>query len=110
MELLTALAIGVTFAIGVFQILSRNMIRAAIGLMMVTNAISLYLLSTGAYACEEAAYVGVEGVHCDALPQALILTAIVISLGLTAFVLAMLYVNARNYRTCDSDSLKGLRS
>lgn len=109
MEILTAFAIGLTFAVGVFQILRRNVIRAAIGLMLLSNSISLYLLSTGAYIGEKAAYVGqAAGYPVDPLPQALILTAIVISLGTTAFVLAMLYIINKRYKTCDSDTLKGL--
>ncbi len=109
MEILTAFAIGLTFAVGLFQILRRNVIRAAIGLMLLSNAISLYLLTTGAYIGEKAAYVGIAvGEPVDPLPQALILTAIVISLGTTAFVLAMLYIISKRYKTCDSDALTGL--
>jgi multicomponent Na+:H+ antiporter subunit C len=109
MEIITAFAIGLTFSVGLFQILRRNVIRSAIGLMLLSNAISLYLLSTGAYIGEKAAYVNqVIGEPVDPFPQALILTAIVISLGTTAFVLAMLYVISKRYKTCDSDALKGL--
>ena len=110
MEILTAFAIGLTFAVGVFQILRRNVIRAAIGLMLLTNAVNLFLLSTGAYSGIEAPYVGVIGTKSDALPQALILTAVVISLGVTAFVLAMLLVVARRYKSCDSDEIRGLKN
>ncbi len=111
MELLTAFAIGLTFAVGIYQILQRNMVRAALGLMLLSNAVSLFLLCTGAYDCEAVPYIGVEaGVRCDALPQALILTAIVISLGMSALVLAMLYVNAQRYGACDSDELDGLKN
>ena len=111
MELLTSFAIGLTFAVGIFQILRSNMVRAAIGLMLLTNAVSLFLLSTGAYNGEVAAYIGTAtGIRCDALPQALILTAIVISLGMSALVLAMLYVNAERYGACDSDELEGLKN
>ncbi len=110
MEIMTAFAIGLTFAVGLFQILRRNVIRAAIGLMLLTNAVNLFLLSTGAYTGAKAAYVGLTGgIQSDALPQALILTAIVISLGVTAFVLAMLFVVARRYDTCDSDEIRGLK-
>jgi multicomponent Na+:H+ antiporter subunit C len=109
-EILTAFAIGLTFAVGLFQILRRNVIRAAIGLMLLTNAVNLFLLSTGAYIGEQAPYVGLSSVTMsDALPQALILTAIVISLGTTAFVLSMLYIVARRYKTCDSDEINGLK-
>ncbi len=110
MEIITAIAIGLTFAVGLFQILRRNVIRAAIGLMLLTNAVNMFLLASGAYTGEIAAYVGEElGVHSDALPQALILTAIVISLGGAAFVLSMLYIIATRYKTCDSDQVKGLK-
>ncbi len=110
MEILTAFAIGLTFAVGLFQILRRNVIRAAIGLMLLANAINLFLLSTGVFNGEQAPYVGTSAVSLsDALPQALILTAIVISLGTTAFVLSMLYIVARRYKTCDSDEINGLK-
>ena len=109
MEILTAFAIGLTFAAGVYQVLQRNVIRSAIGLMMMSNGISLYLLSTGAWIGEKAAYVGqAAGDSVDPLPQALILTAIVISLGLTAFILAVMFIVSRRYKTCDSDELTGL--
>lgn len=109
MEILTALAIGLTFAAGVYQILRRNVIRSAIGLMLLSNAVSLYLLSTGAWIGEKAAYVGqAAGDPVDPLPQALILTAIVISLGTTAFILAVIFIVSKRYKTCDSDDLTGL--
>lgn len=109
MEILHAFAIGLIFAAGIFQILQRNVIRAAIGLMLIGNAIALYLLSTGAWIGEKAAYHGlVVGQAVDPLPQALVLTAIVISIGTTAFVLAMLVILGKRYKTCDADKLKGL--
>lgn len=109
MELLTAFAIGLTFATGVYLFLRRNVIRSVMGLMIIANAINLFLLACGAYVGEEAAYVNYSGQHSDALPQALILTAIVISLGGTAFVLALLYVLAERYETGDMDEVTGLK-
>ncbi len=110
MEIITAFAIGLTFAVGLFQILRRNVIRAAVGLVLLANAVSLFLLSTAAYNGREAPYIGfTAGLQSDALPQALILTAIVISLGVAAFVLAMLFVVARRYDTCDGDEIDGLK-
>ena len=49
MQLLTAIAIGVMFGIGVFQLLRRNIIRAALGFIILSNAVNLFLLSMGAY-------------------------------------------------------------
>lgn len=110
MEILTAFAIGLTFAAGIYLILRRNVIRSAMGLMVLANALNLFLLSSGAYIGERAAYMtGIGGRYSDALPQALILTAIVISLGGTAFVLALLYIIAERHETGDSDHVDGLK-
>lgn len=110
MDLFVALTVGLLFAIGVFQILRRNVIRAVIGLMILANAVNLFLLSTGAYDAVVAPYTTETGLRSDALPQALILTAIVISMGGTAFVLAMLYIISARYKTADVDALDQLKN
>ena len=109
MEFLTAVSIGLLFAIGVFQLLRRNVIRSAIGLMILANAVNLFLLTTGAYEGVDPAYTTEAGVRSDALPQALILTAIVISMGGTAFVLSMLYIISARYKTADMDEVDNLK-
>lgn len=110
MELLTALAVGALFGVAIFQMLRRNVIRSAIGIILLGNAINLFLLSTGAYDGVVAAYEGTIGQRSDALPQALVLTAIVISMGGLAFVLAMLYIVSARYKTSDLDEVTGLRN
>jgi multicomponent Na+:H+ antiporter subunit C len=109
MELITALAIGAMFGIGIFQLLRRNVIRSAIGLIIISNAINLFLLASGAYDGIAAAYQDAVGQRSDALPQVLVLTAIVISMGGFAMVLAMLYVISARYKTSDLDEIKRLR-
>jgi len=109
MELLTALAIGASFGIGIFQLLRRNVIRSAIGIIIISNAINLFLLSAGAYQGDVAAYTTALGQRSDALPQALVLTAIVISVGGFAFVLEMLYILSIRYHTSDSDEVNRLK-
>ena len=109
MELLTAVSIGLLFATGIFQLLRRNVIRSAIGLMILANAVNLFLLTTGAYDGVAPAYTTETGVRSDALPQALILTAIVISMGGTAFVLSMLYIISARYKTADMDEVDNLK-
>ena len=109
MELLTALAVGALFGIAIFQILRRNMIRSVIGLTLLGAAINLFLLSTGAYQGIVAAYAEATGQRSDALPQALILTAIVISMGGISLVLSMIYVLSARYRTSDVDEVDKLR-
>lgn len=110
MNLLTSLAIGVLFAAGIYQILRRNVIRAAIGLVLISNAVNLFLFSTGAYNGQAAAYSTAVGQISDPLPQALVLTAIVISMGGFAFVLSLLYVISTRYKTSDGDEVKGLKN
>ena len=110
MEILTALTVGLLFAVGIFQILRRNIIRSAIGLVILANAVNLFLLSTGAYDGVAAAYTTTTGQRSDALPKALVLTAIVISMGGFAFVLSLLYAISTRYKTSDSDEVKGLKN
>jgi len=109
MELLTALAVGALFGIAIFQMLRRNVVRSAIGLILLGAAINLFLLSTGAYQGIVAAYTEAVGRRSDALPQALILTAIVISMGGISLVLSLLYVLSARYRTSDLDEIDELQ-
>jgi len=109
MELLYAIAIGLMFGIAVFQLLRRNFNRVALGVIILSNAINLFLLSMGATNGEVAAYAAATGQRSDALPQALVLTAIVISLGGLAFVLAMMYILSIRYNTTDTDEVDRLK-
>ncbi len=109
MELLTAVAVGTLFAIGIFQLLRRNLIRSVIGLIILTNAVNLFLLSAGAYRGVDPAYTTADQLTSDPLPQALILTAIVISMGGTAFVLGMIYIISARYKTADMDEVDNLK-
>jgi multicomponent Na+:H+ antiporter subunit C len=110
MELLSAIAVGTLFGIAIFQLLRRNVIRSAIGLILLGNAINLFLISAGAYDGVVAAYTNAVGQRSDALPQALVLTAIVISMGGLALVLSMLYIVSARYKTSDMDEVTGLKN
>jgi multicomponent Na+:H+ antiporter subunit C len=109
MDLLQALAIGVMFGVGVFQLLRRNVIRTAIGMLILSNAVNLFLLATGAYDGVVDAYANLTGQRSDALPQALVLTAVVISLAGFSFVLALLYAISMRLGTADSDEIDRLK-
>jgi multicomponent Na+:H+ antiporter subunit C len=108
MELITAFAVGTLFGVAVFQLLRRNVIRSAIGFILLGNAVNLFLLSTGAYDGIVAAYTDAVGQRSDALPQAMVLTAIVISMGGLAFLLSLLIVLSARYKTSDMDDIKRL--
>jgi multicomponent Na+:H+ antiporter subunit C len=108
-DLLTALAIGILFAVGIFQLLRRNVIRSAIGLIILSNAINLFLFTSGAYQGVAAAYAGASGQISDPLPPAMVLTSIIIIFGGFAFVLGMLYIISVRYKTSDSDQIQELK-
>jgi len=81
MALLTAIGVGVLFSIGIFQVLRRNVIRSVIGILIMMNAVNLFLISSGTYIGITAPYTTYASQSSDALPQAVVLTAIVIGLG-----------------------------
>ena len=110
MEWLYAIAIGLLFAVGIFQLLRRNVIRSVIGMVLLMNAVNLFLLSGGSTWGLAPAYVTETATKSDALPQALVLTAIVISMGGTAFVLSMLYILSARYKSSDMDEVNHLKN
>lgn len=87
------LGVGVLFATGTFMLMERSLTRVLLGFLLVSNGANLMVLHMAGP--PGAAPIITEGVSpeemTDPLPQALILTAIVITLGVTAFVLAMIY-------------------
>lgn len=84
---------AVLYAVGVYVLLERSLTRVLIGLMLIGNATNLLLLLMSGRN-GEAPILG-DGVDpadfADPMPQALILTAIVINFGVTAFLLALIY-------------------
>ena len=86
------LAAAAMIGCGVYLVLERSLTRVLVGLVMLGNGVNLLFLVSGGRA-GRAPIVGEGGqsVMSDPLPQALVLTAIVISLGTVAFVLAMAY-------------------
>ncbi|MFF0771116.1 Na(+)/H(+) antiporter subunit C [Nonomuraea wenchangensis] len=81
--------VGVLFAAGVTLLLERSLTRILLGVILLGNGVNLLILMGGqSGAAPIAGLAGQEGMS-DPLPQAMILTAIVITLGMTAFLLAM---------------------
>jgi multicomponent Na+:H+ antiporter subunit C len=109
MLVLMAAVIGVLFAVGVFLILRRSTVDLIFGLMLMSHAANLLVFTSGGFArgapplMSEAA----EGtVVSDPLPQALVLTAIVISFGLVAFAMVLV---ARLYEVTGTDDSEQLQ-
>jgi multicomponent Na+:H+ antiporter subunit C len=84
--------IGVLVAAGVYLVLERSLTRIIVGIVLLGNGVNLLLLVSGG-AAGGAPIIGLtpEDEMTDPLPEALILTAIVITLGMTAFLLALAY-------------------
>ncbi|MEE1622338.1 Na(+)/H(+) antiporter subunit C [Zafaria sp. J156] len=87
------LVMGVLFACGVYLLLERSLTRVLLGLVLISNGVNLLLLTAGGLPGMAPLYDSAiePGAYSDPLPQALILTAIVITFAVTAFLLAMIY-------------------
>jgi multicomponent Na+:H+ antiporter subunit C len=84
---------GALYACGIYLILERSLTRVLLGLMLLANATNLLILATGGYAGLAPLFNKDTnpGDYNDPLPQALILTSIVISFAVTAFMLGIIY-------------------
>jgi multicomponent K+:H+ antiporter subunit C len=101
MEALVASAVGVMTTAGIFLILRRRTFPVILGLSLITYAVNVFLFATGRLALDAPAVLNkYEDVpYTDPLPQALVLTAIVISFGMTAVIVMIslsAYLSARN--------------
>jgi multicomponent Na+:H+ antiporter subunit C len=110
MNVLLAIGTGVMFGLGVFQLLRRDLVKAAMGFYILFTAINLFILASGVFDGEAPAYVS-EATRqiSDPVVQALILTAIVISFGSYALLLGMINVAANRFHSVDSDELDELK-
>lgn len=89
------LSIGLLAAAGTFLILQRGMIRIILGFVLLTHAVNLLIIAAGGSARREPPFIGGDlSMAADPLPQAFVLTAIVIAFAITV-VLATLAVVGR---------------
>ena len=96
--LVPLLLIGGLTSAGVYLLLERNLTRMLLGLLLIGNAINLLILTVGSPSGNppiRGRTSGGDTTTADPLAQGMILTAIVISMGIAAFVLALTY---RSYR------------
>lgn len=111
MEIILAFVIGGLYAAGIYMMLRRSLVKLLIGLALLSHAANL-LIFTAARLVPANSPVIADGEtflarpYADPLPQALILTAIVISFGVTAFALALSYSTYKSVRTDDLDKMK----
>jgi multicomponent Na+:H+ antiporter subunit C len=93
---------AVLFACGVYAMLERSLTRVLIGFLLLGNATNLLLLIVMGVP-GNAPFFGTEGEMSDPLPQALTLTAIVITFAVSAFLLALIY---RSWQLGQADTVE----
>lgn len=112
MDVLLALLAGLLTAAAVWLLLDRSLVRMLFGLALLGNAANLAIFAAGRLTAGAPPLIP-EGLEApaetvaNALPQALILTAIVISFGLFAFALSLVHRAHKDLGTADVDALTG---
>jgi multicomponent Na+:H+ antiporter subunit C len=111
MEFLLAILIGGLFSAAIYMILRRSIIKLIIGLSFLAHAANLLIFTLGRVIRGKAPLIEEGSKHitetvADPLPQALILTAIVIGFGVTAFTIVLIQQVYQSVGVDDSDKLK----
>ena len=112
MALLLALTVGALYACGVYMLLRRSLVKLVIGLVLIGHAANLLIMAAAGVARGRPPIVAdtasaLTAPYADPLPQALVLTAIVIGFGVQAFALVLL---KRAYQAVGTDDLDAMRS
>jgi multicomponent K+:H+ antiporter subunit C len=89
MEALVASAIGVLTFTGIYLMLRLRTFPVILGLTFLSYAVNLFLFASGRLTVNAAPIIGQSDTYADPLPQALVLTAIVISFGMTAVLMIL---------------------
>jgi multicomponent Na+:H+ antiporter subunit C len=97
------IAVGVLFAAGTILLLERTLTRVLLGVMLLGNGANLLVLAAARPGSPPIVGTADPAEMTDPLPQAMILTAIVITLGMTAFLLALAY---RSWRLSGHDEVQ----
>lgn len=103
MNVLLAAAAGALFAIGTYLVIQRKLSRIIIGLSLMTHGANVLFVLSGRRGDPPLVGTSPSTSFSDPLPQAMALTAIVISFGVTAFLLALAY---RSWIITDDDEVE----
>lgn len=108
MEIVISILAGFIFACGVYLILQKRLLRIVFGTVLISHGAHLFIITMGKLERGSAPVIE-EGknTYVDPLPQALILTSIVISFGVTAFIAVLAYRVHQSNQTDNIDELRG---
>lgn len=108
METLMSVLVGILFTIGTYLVLTKSLLRIILGTAVIGHGVHLLILTMGGL--KKGMPPLLDAGHTaftDALPQALILTAIVINFAVTALFLVLAYRAYQVLGTDDMDQLRG---
>ncbi len=103
MTLLLVVTAGVVCACGTYLLLGRQLSRVVIGIALLGHGVNILLVLSGGDGGDPAFVGGDVERFADPLPQALVLTAIVITFGVVAFLLALAF---RSWRVTEDDEVE----
>ena len=110
MEIILAILVGILYTAGVYMVLRRSILKFIIGLIFLSNATNLLVFLSSGITAGKPAFVDASTSDAaslsDPLPQALVLTAIVIGFGIVVFTMALKYKFYETTGTDDLDQLK----
>ncbi|MEJ7761845.1 MAG: NADH-quinone oxidoreductase subunit K [Thermomicrobiales bacterium] len=106
MTFLFAVAVAILFGSGAYLLLKHDLVRVVIGMVLISNAANLFIISAGLSRGQAPIYPLADGEPVsDPLVQAMTLTAIVISFGVAALLLALVYRVYTSHLSLDLDEL-----
>lgn len=111
METPLSILVGLFFVVSIYLMLSKHVIRILLGVAVLSNAVNLLIFTAGRLTREVPPVISEEALKPDGpianpLPQALILTAIVIAFSFFAFLLVLGY---RAYQELETDNTHDMR-
>lgn len=108
METVIIITAGVLVTIAVYLLLSKKIIQVIVGTAVLTHAVHLLLMTMGGFGGDLPLINDQSKSYVDAIPQALILTSIVISFAVTAFFLVLSYTAYQKLYTDDLAKMRGV--
>lgn len=110
MEIILVVIIGMLYTSGLYLMMKRSFVKVLIGLIFLGHAANMLIFTVGRITKGSPAFVPENGIlsepFSDPLPQALILTAIVIGFGIQAFAIVLFKRAHQDVGTDDLDEMK----
>lgn len=107
MQIETAILVAIMFMISTYLLLQKSFVRILFGFVALSNSVNIFILAMSGDPASKSPPVLAEGQapFVDPLPQALVLTAIVIGFGLTVYLIMLLYRIFLDARTTNAETL-----